>query len=763
MWTPLINLIDKIIPYTYKGLIVVLPLFFLPWTTARLGADNFNKLFLLWLIVPVLFFLQFYVNGRQGKVKYDKTWLDLAFLLFTAALLLSSIFSIDRFSSFWGGYNVIILPFFAQITFLLFYFFSSNYLNDNKKISEVTKLLPISLAIIIFFAVLIFVGALSKSVFFTNSFKLAAGTLEELSVYIATINILLCSAVFAHSFNFGIQLSRAERVFVKILLAVSFVFLFIINFTIAWLVLFVGISLFSFLFLLTNFKDFKNYYLDHSLFRRIFWPTIFLVTSFLFLIANVFVSGSAVNNRRFAQNLQLDYVNTAQVVIDSLKQKPIFGFGADNFSHANSFNRSQSLNNTEYWNLRFEKASTFLSDIIITGGLLGVISYLLVIGIICTMIVKIFFHRRELSKKDREDVLFVFLFSSLTFSLVIGQIFFTVNITLLFLFWLFLSLFVVSYKKIFYNQSNFAINNTKTGTQVALIVVVSLWLGWLLFFGVNVKYWIANIYFNNGLELIQSNRDRAINKMQVAIKLSPYRYNYQMTLAEVYLLKGLESLRTANDKISDDYVSAQSSFEQSIKTGQYAIKTSPNSVAVYEMLGKIYREISPFLTTANESAIELFSKASKLEPTNPVILTELGKLYFNVGQTDKAAELFVEAIKNKNDYNDAKFNLAKAYNELDRFEDALTLLYELEDQYEPALVFYEEGRVFYNQERYDQAISKFRQTLLASPNHANALYSLALAFQKIGEEKEALYYFKKVSELNPGNQEIKNKLEELNK
>jgi len=49
------------------------------------------------------------------------------------------------------------------------------------------------------------------------------------------------------------------------------------------------------------------------------------------------------------------------------------------------------------------------------------------------------------------------------------------------------------------------------------------------------------------------------------------------------------------------------------------------------------------------------------------------------------------------------------------------------------------------------------------PNHSNALYSLGIAYQAKGEKEKAIRVFEKVLELNPGNQDIIQKLGELKK
>jgi tetratricopeptide (TPR) repeat protein len=49
------------------------------------------------------------------------------------------------------------------------------------------------------------------------------------------------------------------------------------------------------------------------------------------------------------------------------------------------------------------------------------------------------------------------------------------------------------------------------------------------------------------------------------------------------------------------------------------------------------------------------------------------------------------------------------------------------------------------------------------PNHSNSLYFLGLCYEKKGEKEKALEYFKKVLELNPGNEVVLSKIRELEK
>jgi len=763
-----VKLSDKIIFYIYQGLIIIMPLFFLPWTSSRLGMDNFNKQFLLWLIVPILFFWQIWQRYYQKQEVSKKSPFFLPIIFLAIVMFLSAVASVDKFSSFWGGQATTVQPFFTFIIFILFYLFSITFLDSKEKITAVIKSLIISYWVIILGAVLIFSGALSHSVIFTDYFKLAAGSLEELSIYISLVCSLQLVILLGNNFQFCVNLEKWQRVVIKISLLLSLPFLLVANFTAAWLVLFFSIVSFITVLLAIKSKKDKEDIFDQYFFKKIFWSLIFLVLSGVFLIINYFYIDPAATDRRFAQNLRLDYANTRHIALESLKHKPVVGSGLETFSFAHSLWHDNNFNYSAFWNLRFDKSPSYFLEIIITSGTLGLLGWLSFVGVLIYLVYKLLAGNKKFAKIDDQDLFLVFLSASLGLGLIFGQIFFAVNTVLLFLFWLVLSLFTVSYSKIFDQEKklsaiiNFFARSNKFKNNFFIALMFVCFFGWLIFIGFGARYWIANLFYSKGMNAAIVDDSRAIVDIKKAAALNPHRYEYDITLSKLYLNKGLDDLKNQTDN-SVNLVEVRSMFEQSINWGQQAIKTGDKSVVAYENLSKVYRDVGSYLATANNLAIESLIMAASLEPTNPVLFTEMGKIYFSIGQTEKAAEAYEKSLALKNDYSDAKFNLAKAKDEQGKYDEALALLDDLEDRYDAASVFYEEGRIFYNQRRYDAAIEEFKKVIGISPNHANALYSLAVAFQATGEKQEALYYFKKVAQLNPDSQEIKKKIEELEK
>ncbi|MDD5071619.1 MAG: tetratricopeptide repeat protein, partial [Patescibacteria group bacterium] len=194
-----------------------------------------------------------------------------------------------------------------------------------------------------------------------------------------------------------------------------------------------------------------------------------------------------------------------------------------------------------------------------------------------------------------------------------------------------------------------------------------------------------------------------------------------------------------------------------------AAKNCPNCVAAWETLGTVYREIRFFTRGSEIWAAKAFSQASALEPSNPVIMTELGKVYLDADKLDEAEEALRKALELKNNYHEADFALARLYGQQGKAGEALEILDKLSLIYKDERIYYEQGRLYYNQGEIDKALDRFLAVIEINPEHANALYSIGLGLELKGEDKLALEYFKKVLELNPDNAEIKKKVEEMEK
>ena len=200
----------------------------------------------------------------------------------------------------------------------------------------------------------------------------------------------------------------------------------------------------------------------------------------------------------------------------------------------------------------------------------------------------------------------------------------------------------------------------------------------------------------------------------------------------------------------------------SINQARIATELAPNQVATWETLGMVYREIRTVATGAMEWGVKSFEKAITLEPTNPVIYTELGKLYMLTNDTVRAGEQFVRAIELKPDYTDALVQDVLLLEREGDLQGAIRKMKELVTGFPySAEISFQMGRLYFNNNQITLAIEQFKRVIILAPGHSNAHYSLGVAYAAKGETQLAIESFERVLELNPGNQDVQEKLRQL--
>ena len=758
--------------YLIKGLIFTLPLFFLPWTFEWF---EFNKFFLLLLIVPIIAILFFIKSAKfGGKLILKNSPMDIPVLIFLLAFLLSAVFSLDKFSSFFGYYGRFSDSFIALFLLVVFYFIIINIFSDKDKFGDdyifsCLKLLIYSYGLALLTAWFSFFGLwnlMSGAGFIQDSFSFVSGSLEILASYSVVIIILIVGMLIMNYKNEGVyfKLKNYQLWFFKIILFLALIFLALVDFYVAWVSLFLGGLMLGLInFISASSRPFKLL----NIFKKFFFlPIILIVVAGAFLF---FSSGHKINldnillGKELPRTVGLDYENTVSISFKSLKDNFIFGSGPGTFANIFSLYRDGEYNNFEFWQFRFDKGYSYVFEIVGTLGILGILSYLLVISsffYLTYIVIRKYFYRFDLREdKTENNFLGLTLIIIVCLSvLILLQFLFLNSLSLLFLFFTLLALLMATAynsKLLIFSEKNINLD-TSEGTKdfprggiinkLPLICFTLLCIFLVVLAGYGIKYWLADFY-------AKKNNEDGLAK---AINLNSHRYNYKISLAKSYLNKiKAEMMKPVNFR---DNNLIKQNLENSIRAAQAAADNYPNSVACQETLGMIYRDVGPLVKGSESGAVQAFGRAVQLEPTNPVLLTELGKAYLKASLPDKAKQSLTEALIMKPDYDEAKFWLAKTYIKEDQPEKALPILDELTKTYNDPEIFYEQGRLYYNKGEIDKAIEKFLKVIQINQGHSNALYSLGLSFELEGKTDEARKYFEKALELNPGNEEIINKL-----
>ncbi|MEK9135012.1 MAG: tetratricopeptide repeat protein [Patescibacteria group bacterium] len=710
---------NRIIKVSINLLVFLVPLFFLPFS---FEAFEFNKQYLLFFLVLIAFFAWL---GKMvlvdQEVRFKKTPLDLFVLSFLFLAILSTVFSVNRGSSIFGFYGRFSDGLLGLISSGLLYFIVTNNA-DIKRIAGLLKTFLWSVFFITLVSYLSIFGILGKisaglhlpRIMSQNTFNPVSGSLEGLAIFLAVVMVFLTGRILTNS---KIQNPKSKN-FINYILLFAFLFLLIIiDFTSAWWVLSVSLILF----------------LTLALWKRLFKENVnrLLLPIFLIVISGLFISTNLINlNLPQEQVLgqEISWQTGFKSATDNVKSG-FLGSGVGTFHYDFAKEKPASFNQSWLWQIRFDRSGSHFSEILGTMGFLGLLSWLALISMF--LLISYFFTSKNLSVGNGQlPLLMGFV------ALVVGQAVYYQNTVLSFLFWLVLALSVVSWQKPI-KEKAFSFKNFPELNLVFTTILIIIGLGGLgmIFFG--VRFYLADRAFLNG-------------QYEKAVKLNPYQSQYWTILARSYL----------QDAMGD---ASQEKVSKAIDAAKIAVLRGPGEVAAWETQGIIYRGIRTMAVGATDWAIKSFEEAIKLEPTNPVLRTELANVYMP-DNLEKAKEQLAKAKELKSDYADAIYQEALVKEQEGNSKEAIKLMENLVlNNNLNAELRFQLGRLYYNDNQIDDSIAVFETVLQIFPNHSNALYSLGVAWQKKGNNAKAKTYFEKVLELNPDNQDVKNRLAELNK
>ncbi|PIS39750.1 MAG: hypothetical protein COT33_00335 [Candidatus Nealsonbacteria bacterium CG08_land_8_20_14_0_20_38_20] len=775
------KIFEKIIKLSLSLLVFLAPLFWLPFS---FEAFEFNKQYLLFFLVSLAFFAWLAKMVLVDKeIRFRRTPLDIPILLFLAVAILSAIFSVDKFSSIFGFYGRFSDGLIGLLGLGAMYFLITNnvvvksqILNPNDQsnpksqtpnitVQGLLRVFLWSVFFVILFSYFSIFGIWQKigqmgqmglpAVMLQKTFNPVSGSLEGLAIFLAIIVVFLTGLLLSRERKDG----KLGALCHYLLLISALGLLVLIDFSPAWLVVLVSLGIF-FIFSLAKriFREDVN---------RLLLVIFLLAISTFFLFFNTadFYNSNIFN---FQKEQILSQGTSWKVALgaatDNIKTAFLgSGIGAYNYDFAKF--KPVSFNQSPLWQIRYDRAGSYLSELLATVGFLGLISYLALVAIFL-LISWLLLEGLKEDKGELRDVkgelrgnkgvqlplLLAF------FALLVAQLFYYQNTVLAFSFWFILGLAVISLQKTA-REKTLSFKNFPEMNLVFSTLLLFLSLAVLISYYFLVRFYLADV--NELKAQLMPSAEEQIKISEKAIRLNPKLTIYQVILARAYWLQIRQELNKPQSEI--DITKLQEVVAKAIDWAKKAAEISPNNILTQETLGMIYRDVRPLAPGAADWAITYFQKAIALEPKNPVLWTELGKLYLT-SDIQKARENFAKAKALKPDYLDSQIQDALSYEMEKNFDEAIRRLEEVvKNAPYNAEVKFNLGRLDFNNNRTDEAIAQFEDVLLLSPNNSNSLYSLGLAYAKKGEKAKAIQYFERVLQLNPGNQEVLKKLEELKK
>src|SRR3989344_92242 len=734
------NLLNKITKWSIYLLVFLTPLFWLPFS---FEVFEFNKQYLIFFLVSLAFLAHLAkMILVEGQVRFKRTPLDLFVGGFLFLAILSAIFSTDKNLSLFGFYGRFSEGLIRLLTLGIFYFLITNNAGaakeDKTNVNSILKVFLWSVFFVVLSAYFSIFGIWQKMNFLSpimrqKIFNPVSGSLEGLAVFLSAAIIFLTGLIlFSGLKSKDSKLASFGR---WLLLTASLGLLLIIDYRSAWLIMLASLILFmGFAFWKRIFKENVN---------RLLLPIFLIIVAFFGFSGNIARIG-IFNVSGLAKEQVLERGISWQVALGSSTdnvKSALLGSGIGTFSYDFSKEKPASFNQNRFWQIRFDRPSSHLAEILGTMGFLGIVGYLSLISAFLLLFYFLLSGKVQKSESFNPSQLSL---AMMFLALTIAQFFYYQNSALALVFWQTLALAVVGWQKPI-KEKVFNLKSFPELNLVFNVVLMVIGLGLLSSFYLAGRFYLADIAF---LE----------NKLEKAVKLNPYQAQYWTTLARDHLRKIQSELAKPADK--QDQSVLQNSVALAIEAGKTAVAKGPSQVAGLETLAMIYRDIEFFASGANEWSKKYFEEAIALEPTNPVLRTEFAKMLAPRDKEKARAEI-LKAEELKPDYLDAVLQNVSLMEQEGNLSEATRKIENLTLTYPFNIgVLFQLGRLYFNTNRVDEAIVQFQNVLILFPNHSNALYSLGVAYEKKGMPGEAKKYFEKVLEMNPDNQEIEQKIKE---
>lgn len=513
--------------------------------------------------------------------------------------------------------------------------------------------------------------------------------------------------------------------------------------------------------------------------RRLVVPCLLLATAGLFMLIKtpinlkvpVVVSPSMTTSWSIAyQTLQQNLVRT------------LFGSGPGSYDLDYARYRPVEINNTIFWNTRFDRAQIHPLTVLTTAGVIGFMAWIFCVFMFAAIGLKNLHRSRQAPTWPIDYVLVVGFMS------VLGLLLLTpVNMSITVLFWC-LGGLVVSGAASQTRKLNFT-----AAPRTAMVMTGGFTLfvamGCLVVFTLMSSY-SAEIAFAKAARLNAegANPEQLIEQMVKAVARHDANAVLERNLATAYLsLAGQVVGESLADKdfSHEDKQRLVAVADAAVRAAARAAVLGEHDSANWAINGLIYRELMPFIQNAENYAASMYAKALELEPNNPAYQTDFGRVYLAVADRAQdlqerddldnqamatavanevenlrlAVENLERAVQLKPDYAPAHYYLAATYERQGRLDEtALHLAGLTKTQPRDLGLSFQLGIIYLKQKNLDAAEAEFERALKLYPDYSNAMWYLAAIKANNNDSQAALELLRRILVLNPDNQAVKDSI-----
>ena len=750
------------------------PLFFTGLVAQNMGFEKITLFYFLTLLGAVAWVTKAVI---VGELHIKRTPLDWPIVAMLAIFITSTVLSISQKDSLVGTYGNQAKSLSALIIFALFYYLVINNINS-KRIKLLFWGIIGSASIIVIYSFLQLLGKFVLPLDFTKAISFnPIGSLSGLTMYlIIVLPLLVIGLAQISEIHSGLTnkfLKFVIKMFLGVIILLALFILTLLNGFTFWPAAIVGIVI-VLMFLLSKIIKISS--------SNIIVP----ITTFLLLIILLVLGNFNIMSLNLPVEVSLSRKASFDIAKNSLKQSPLFGTGPSTFYYGFNKYKTTDFNASPLWDAKFDSGSGALFELAATVGALGVLAIVIIFLIALSIC---FLTLIKAQKNDTQSILLA-LFSSFITVIIISLLFTTSN-TLVLLSMLAailaVAMAIVNYPEKF-KTLNLSFRASPKYALALAAIFLTLSAGVVILFTMGIKLYLADVYVLQSIKAGDTNKKIAM--LNKAIILAPYQDAYYINLANNYMALANQEVNGARNQTV-----IENNLSLAIDTGKKALNLSANNVNNAQAMALIYENASFYVQGALEWAENLYNKAIELDPDSPtpylrIALINMARANAEKDKTqqeyyiNEAIKKYDLALAKKSDFAAANYGKAIAYERLSKIDDAI-------DQLKKAVILtrdnvdyrFELGRLFFNrgvaappgiaqsasedittgaEAEQDLSVSSqaggtikknddvataeqlFLSIIQANPNHANALYSVALLYQKTGETENAKLVIKQL-------------------
>lgn len=641
------KLIDKLIWLVFLTLTVLTPIIF---TNINTELYEVPKMSLVYFCACLLFTLTCIKFIREKKITIPKTPILSLLLVFIAIQIVSTITSIDKFTSIYGYPTRLNGGLVSQIAYLIIFTAALINLNQIKAI----RLLTIS--IVTAFSVAL-IGILSHFNF-------------DLTCHALTGNI--SSACWEAEFNPQLRifstLGQPNWLATYLVLIIPFslsllirsskgkgqIFFSLISLSLLLALIFTGsrsgfaglIASLLIYFTLTGKQLLKK---NRKLFIAIMAISILLiVTSGSTLLSRL---GESIKRQKTVEG----GTETGQIrlivwqgAIEAFKKATILGNGPETFAYAYSANRPEAHNQTTEWNFFYNKAHNEFLNYLANIGLSGTVFYLAFIFATLLQLFKITKDKNLLNSSLLKAAISALIGYHVAiffgFSTVVSQLVMFLTIALM-----------LSLVKTKTTDMDLKFNKITQKITYAVFILLGFWA-----LTATVRIYSADVFFNRSKNLDGNDSIKAaFNAIDTYPTQNPF-----------YLSDFAQSSATYASNFEDEEAK-KDFFQLAVTFADKSLNLSPNNFIIIRRLINTYILLNDADNKYEKELSNLKQKLQTLAPTDPQTYLTSAKIEVSLSNTQKAKEHLEYALKLKPDYIEAQQLLEEINSTIDKQQSTI--------------------------------------------------------------------------------------------